>query len=186
MLSRLSTRDVTLVALFAALTAAGALVAIPVVGPVPFTLQVLFVLLAGLVLGPRLGPLSMVVYLLVGLVAPVYAGGTSGLGALFGPTGGYLWGFVASALLVGLVSRRLTTRRAPALFATALLGLLPIYGLGAAWLSVNLHTTDFAVIVVGGVLQFLPLDIVKAVLAGLAARAAFNLPLDLAAPSKSR
>ena len=61
------------------------------IGTVPFTLQVLFVLLASVLLGPRLAMLSVLAYLALGLVAPVYAGGTSGLGVLFGPTGGHLW-----------------------------------------------------------------------------------------------
>jgi len=67
--SSLSTRDLALAALFAALISVGALVSVPMFGPVPLTLQVLFVLLAGLVLGARLGALSVVAYLLVGLVA---------------------------------------------------------------------------------------------------------------------
>jgi len=97
--ARLNTHDITLVALFAALTAAGAWVALPIAGPVPFTLQVFFVLLTGLTLGPRLGSLSVLIYLLSGLIAPVYAGGSSGIGTLFGPAGGYLWGFVGGAAL---------------------------------------------------------------------------------------
>ena len=80
-MSRLTTRDIAYAALFAALIAAGAFIAIPL-GPVPLTLQVLFVLLAGLVLGPKVGALSVVTYLIAGLVAPVYAGATSGPGVL--------------------------------------------------------------------------------------------------------
>lgn len=58
-----------------------------VLRPIPFTLQVLFVLLAGLVLGPKLAAMSMVADVARGLVAPVYAGGASGLGTLIGPAG---------------------------------------------------------------------------------------------------
>ena len=61
-----------------------AFAAIPV-GSVPFTLQVYVVLLAGMVLGPRLAALGVAAYLLLGLLAPVYAGGGSGLGVLLGP-----------------------------------------------------------------------------------------------------
>ena len=71
----LTTRELTSAALFTALIAGGALVSIPI-GTVPFTLQVLFVLLAGMLLGPRLAALSVLAYLALGLVAPVYAGGT--------------------------------------------------------------------------------------------------------------
>ena len=100
---RLTTRELATAALFTAILAASAFVAIPV-GSVPFTLQVYVVLLAGMVLGPRLGVLSVLAYLVLGLVAPVYAGGASGLGALFGPTGGYLFGFIGAALVSGLIA----------------------------------------------------------------------------------
>ena len=111
MSERFSTRDLALAAMFAALTAVGALFAIPFFGPIPFTLQVFFVLLAGLVLGPRLAAMSMVAYVCVGLFAPVFAGGASGLGTLFGPAGGYIWGFVLGATLVGYLSQRLSRPR---------------------------------------------------------------------------
>ena len=185
-MTQASTRDLVLAALFASLTAAGALVALPALGPVPFTLQVFFVLLAGLVLGPRLGALSMVMYLLLGLVAPVYAGGLSGIAALVGPTGGYIVGFVLSPLVSGLAHRRLRLTGTPALFATGAAALLPIYGIGAAWLAVSLHSVSYRVILWGGVLQFVPLDLAKALAAALTARALLSLPLGLPAPQRSR
>jgi biotin transport system substrate-specific component len=132
-----TTRELTYAALFTALIAGGAFVTIPI-GTVPFTLQVLFVLLAGMLLGPRLAMLSVLAYLALGLVAPVYAGGTSGLGVLLGPTGGYLWGFVLAALATGAVSAH--GRASLARFiAAGLLGVAPIYALGAVWLAVQLH-----------------------------------------------
>ena len=165
----LTTRDFTLAALMAALTAVGAFVTVPL-GPVPFTLQPLFVMLAGLVLGWRLGALSMVIYLVVGLVAPVYHGGTSGIGVLVGPTGGYLWGFVVAAALTGALAQRLRSTSLRGLFAAAAAGLIPIYVLGAAWLAWQLHTTSFHVVIWSGVLEFLPLDVVKALLAAAVCR----------------
>jgi biotin transport system substrate-specific component len=185
-LPRFSTRDLVLAALFAALTAAGAFVALPVVGPVPFTLQVFFVLLAGFVLGPRLGTLSMIMYLLLGIVAPVYAGGLSGMAALVGPTGGYIVGFVLSPLVTGLARRRFPMIGTVSLFAIGAVALLPIYGIGAAWLAVSLHGASYQVILWGGVLQFVPLDLVKALAAALTARALVSLPLDLPEPQRSR
>lgn len=179
-----TTRDITYAALFAALIAVGALATIPL-GPVPFTLQVAFVLLAGLVLGPRLAGVSVAAYLALGLVAPVYAGGTSGVGVLFGPTGGYLWGFLLAAIVAGALSRRGNPSLAR-LVAASLAGLLPIYLLGATWLAIHLRTSSFAVIIVGGVLQFLPLDVVKAVAAALAARSLVSLPLGLPALQRDR
>ena len=172
----LATRNLTLAALFAALTAVGALVSIPLIGPVPFTFQVLFVLLAGMVLGPRLGALSMLAYIALGLVAPVYAQGASGVGALFGPAGGYLWGFVLGAALVGLLARS-AHGSVLRLFAAGLAGLVPVYVLGASWLAWQLGDGITRHLVWIGALQFLPLDIVKALAAALTARALASLPL---------
>ena len=185
-MSRFGTRDLVLAALFASLTAAGAHVTLPMAGPVPFTLQVFFVLLAGFVLGPRLGALSMILYLLLGLVAPVYAGGLSGFTALVGPTGGYIVGFVLSPLVTGLARGRPPIAGTLSLFALGAGALIPIYGLGAAWLALNLHSASYHVILWGGVLQFVPLDLVKALAAALTARALVSLPLDLPEPQRSR
>jgi biotin transport system substrate-specific component len=180
-LSALTTRTITLVAMFAALIAVGALVSVFAYGTVPFTLQALFVLLAGLVLGPRLGALSVVVYLLVGLVAPVYAGGTSGLGHLFGPSGGYLFGFVAAAALTGAIGQRLRKGNVVGSVLAGLAGLIPIYAIGATWLAWQLHTTSYNVVIWGGILKFLPFDAIKAVVAGLAVSALASLPVGLPA-----
>jgi biotin transport system substrate-specific component len=88
-------------AMFGAATAMGAYIMIPL-PPVPITLQTLFVVLAGALLGGRLGALSQVVYLLLGIIGlPVFHGGKGGLGILLGPTGGYLVGFIAAAYVVG-------------------------------------------------------------------------------------
>lgn len=171
-------------ALFTALISAGAFVTIPL-GPVPFTLQTLFVLLAGLVLGSRLGALSVVAYVVLGLVAPVYAGGTSGLGVLFGPTGGYLLGFVLGALVAGAVGRS-RDAGTPRLVVGGLAGLLPIYALGATWLAISLHATDLRLVLVGGVLQFLPFAIIKAVVAGVLAHALIKSPIGLPAALRGR
>ncbi len=182
-MSRTTTRELTYAAVFAALIAGGAFVALPI-GSVPFTLQVLFVLLAGMLLGPRLAALSTLAYLALGLVAPVYAGGTSGLGVLFGPTGGYLWGFVLAALVTGAVcgeDRTSLTR----FVGAGLLGLVPIYALGAVWLAAQLHIGMDAALVTG-VAPFVWLDVLKAVAAGLAARSVVSLPLGLPAPQRGR
>jgi biotin transport system substrate-specific component len=84
----------------ATLTAIGAIIRIPMI-PVPMTLQTYFVLLAGNLLGPVWGAVSMIVYLLLGLIGlPVFAGG-SGFGIVLSPTFGYLIGFPVSAYFVG-------------------------------------------------------------------------------------
>src|SRR3989338_2599379 len=90
-------------ALFAALTGAVAWFKIPLpFTPVPITLQTLMVLLSGAVLGAYYGGLSMIVYLILGAIGlPVFAGGSSGIPALLGPTGGYLLSYPVAAFVVG-------------------------------------------------------------------------------------
>lgn len=179
-----STRSLVLAALFAALIAVGGLFALPFWGPVPFTLQVFFVLLAGVVLGPRLGALAVVLYLLLGLVAPVYAQGTSGLGVLLGPTGGYLFGFVVAAALAGWVAGRRGGR--VRLFLATVVALAPIYALGATWLAWQLRIADVRTTLLEGVIPFVPVDLVKALAATLVASALISLRLGLGVPASSR
>jgi len=183
---RLDPRELALAALFAALISMGALISIPMVGPVPLTLQVFFVLLAGLVLGAQLAALSVTAYLVIGLVAPVYAQGASGLGALVGPAGGYLLGFVVGAWLVGWLMERLRPRTLPVLSLTASAGLVPIYALGALWLSLQLHVPTLHSVLWLGVAQFVPIDLVKVIATAGAARALISLPLGLPALAPPR
>ncbi|NLN07407.1 MAG: biotin transporter BioY [Firmicutes bacterium] len=95
-------------AFFAALTALLAYVTIPLPGGLPpVTGQSLAVMLSGLFLGARGGAVSQVVYLLLGISGlSVFAGGKSGLNALVGPTGGFIWGFVLGAYLTGKLTEK--------------------------------------------------------------------------------
>lgn len=143
---------------FAAATAVGAYVEVPH-HPVPFTLQTLFVLLAGAFLGPRNGAISMVTYLVVGaLGAPVFSSGGFGVAKLIGPTGGYLLAFPAAAAIVGLmVHRRLSLIRASIGMA---LGLLVIFTFGTIQLYFTL-LQDWASAVASGFLIFSWWDLLK-------------------------
>jgi biotin transport system substrate-specific component len=152
-------RQMVLAALFAALTAAGAFVAIPI-GPVPIVLQNLFVMLAALLLGPRWGLASVGVYLLAGAVGlPVFAGGTGGLARLAGPTGGYLVGYLPAVAVMGALAAR--GRGRVALDVAAMLaGEAVLYACGVGWLkTVTGMPLDKAVAV--GLLPFLPGDVLK-------------------------
>jgi len=182
----MTVRGLALAGLFAALTAVAAYASFPLFGPVPFSLQTMIVVLAGLVLGPALGALSMTVYLLLGLVAPVYAGGAIGIGVLAGPHGGYLVGFVVGAAVAGAVVRRRRPSTALGFAAAAALGLVPLYCLGAVWLAVSLGTLEPAVILWGGVVQFLPGEVVKVIAAALIARALVAAPIELPALARGR
>ncbi|WP_101295243.1 biotin transporter BioY [Halegenticoccus soli] len=95
--------NVARAALFAALMGAFAYVSFPnPLSPSPITLQVLGVFLAGIMLGPVWGAAAMVLYLAAGAVgAPVFAGGSSGIGPLVGFTAGYLWSYPIAAFVVG-------------------------------------------------------------------------------------
>lgn len=157
-------RNMVLAPLLAALTGASSLIAIPI-GPVPITLQSLFVLASGGILGARWGALSMALYLAMGVAGlPVFAGGTSGLGRLLGPTGGYLVGFVLAAALVGVLARGL--RGQAWLLLATLAGLALVYAMGSIWLSLVGRIPMSKALMVG-VLPFLPADLVKAFLAAL-------------------
>ena len=127
------------VALFATLTAVGAYIVLPLPFiPVPFTLQLFFAILSPLVLGARYGALSQIVYLALGVVGiPVFAGGTSGLGVLLGPTGGFLVGFVVGAYVVGKLHNALDGRVGSIAqgVVAGMGGLIAIHGLGAFWLA---------------------------------------------------
>jgi len=121
--------------LFAALIAAGAFLAVPI-GPVPIVLQNLFVLLAGLLLGPRWGLAGVGIYLLAGALGlPVFAGGTGGIGRILGPTGGYLLAYLPAVWIVGIISRQ-ANGRVVGDIAAMVLGTLVIYALGVPHLKV--------------------------------------------------
>jgi biotin transport system substrate-specific component len=99
-------KNFLLAAFFAVLTAVGGLLSIPI-PPIPFTLQVFFVLMSGLLLGPKYGPLSQILYIAMGLIGlPVFAGGRGGLQHVFSPSFGFLIGFVAASWLAGFLAFR--------------------------------------------------------------------------------
>lgn len=171
----LNAATMTRVALMAAVTAVAAQITVPI-EPVPFTFQVLAVILSGLLLGPRYGPLAMAVYLFVGAVGvPVFAGFKGGLGIIFGDTGGYLLAYPLAAAVAGLAAHAVARDpRRRALLAGLLCGcaaLVVIYVLGATWLSVIAGLSPAAALATG-VLPFVVLDLVKVVLAALVAVAA--------------
>jgi biotin transport system substrate-specific component len=118
-------RMMSLVPLCAALSAAGAFIKIPL-WPVAITLQTFFVILSGIILGPRYGALSQLVYLILGLLGlPVFSGG-GGLSYIMRPSFGYLIGFIAAPLAVGLfVENKVLTHKVVCI--AALIGTAVIY-----------------------------------------------------------
>lgn len=129
--TRLRTRDLTYIALFAVLMAVCAWITIPMT--VPFTLQIFAVFAALATLGGRRGTYAVAVYLLLGAVGlPVGAGFQGGLGWLLGTTGGYIVGFLCIALIYWLITARLG-ESLPVSIAASVLGLLVCYLFGTAW-----------------------------------------------------
>ncbi|WP_337959026.1 biotin transporter BioY [Rubrobacter calidifluminis] len=171
------TRTLTRAALMAAVTAVSAQITVPLpFTPVPFTLQVVAVVLSGLLLGWRAGALAQIVYLVVGAIGvPVFAGFSGGLGPILGPTGGYLLSYPVAAALAGLAAGAAAgSNRRKALWACSLSGTLAlcaIYAAGAAWLAAVTHLSPTAALA-QGVLPFVPFDLAKVLLAALTATAA--------------
>ncbi len=130
----LHTKDAAMIAVCAAVMAVCSWISIP--AAVPFTMQTFGVFLAVGLLGGRNGTLAVVIYLLLGAAGlPVFSGFTGGIGHLFGATGGYIIGFVFSALLMWLMERFLG-RSLKALVASMIAGLLVCYAFGTAWFMV--------------------------------------------------
>jgi len=164
-----SLRGLAYAALFGALTAVGAYIMIPL-PPVPITLQTLFVNLSGALLGGSLGALSQVVYILLGVIGlPVFAGGKSGIGVLFGPTGGYLIGFVAGAWVIGKLTKLRPKSGLLWIMGSMATGIAVVYLIGLLQLMV-VAKLSLAKAVAAGLLQPLPGDIVKIVVAALICR----------------
>lgn len=125
----LKTKDMILCAMFTTLTAAGAFIRIPI-PLVPFTLQFLFTMLAGLLLGPKLGAISVLIYLFLGLAGlPIFAEG-GGIYYIFKPSFGYLIGFLAGTYVTGKIAGVATRPSYKRLLAASFAGLFLVYCLG--------------------------------------------------------
>jgi len=171
-------RKLALAAAMAALTGLMAQVRVPLPwSPVPLTGQTLAVLLAGVLLGRWWGGASQVLYVMLGAAGlPWFTGWTGGASAVFGPTGGYLLGFVAAALFIG----HATDRVAGARHFAALLGLMLaaefvlIHGPGLLQLGLWLNLVQGKAVGLGqvlwmGTIPFVAGDVIKAVLAAVIA-----------------
>jgi biotin transport system substrate-specific component len=163
-----SLKYMILASLFAALTGLGAFLVIPVY-PVPFTLQTLFTYLSAMLLGRKIGVLSQMIYLFLGLVGlPVFAAGKAGPGVLLGPTGGYLWGFVISAYVIGYLVERRNKQNIWDFIGAGIIGLLVInlFGVFQLYLVTKL---SLKAVLLTGVLPFIVGDFIKIVAASFVA-----------------
>lgn len=181
------TKKIVFTALFAALISVGAYIAVPV-GPVPITLQTLFITLAGLLGGRSIGVSSVIIYLLLGLVGlPVFSGGTGSLAHLIGPTGGYLFASIPAVYIAGLfgdAAAKKTLRKKIAevhgvpnsaverknsnnmwsfilYSAGAATAILITYAAGVPWLKLSLGLTSWSKAFAVGMAPFIIGDLLK-------------------------
>ena len=149
------------VVFFVLATALGAYVRIPVPGsPVPITLQTFFVLLSGAILGKRLGVLSQAAYIFLGAAGlPIFQGYAFGVSHIFGPTGGYLVGFMAASFLTGKMLEKGTSVFYKIL-ASFIVASAVLYTLGVLWL-ISIYRISLVNAVAIGVLPFISVEIVK-------------------------
>ncbi|HWI48862.1 MAG TPA: biotin transporter BioY [Rummeliibacillus sp.] len=129
----MKSKTIAFAALFAALTSVGAFIKIPI-PYIPFTLQILFVYMAGALLGPKLGFISQLSYVLIGLVGvPVFTEG-GGPSYIFKPTFGYLIGFVFGAFANGWLIQKFNLNKIYSIFFANIVTLLIVYFFGCTWL----------------------------------------------------
>jgi biotin transport system substrate-specific component len=159
-----------LTGLFAALTAIGAYISIPI-GPAPITLQLLFTIMSGIFLGSNLGALSQILYTAMGLIGlPVFAGGVGGFSYIFAPSFGYVIGFIAAAYVVGKILENDEKPSYAKIFTACILGVAVIYAIGYPYLYMVLAKINGAPVTLAGLLKpavliFLPGDLLKSLTA---------------------
>lgn len=165
--SKGKTYDMVYIGVFAVLMAICSWISIPMT--VPFSLQTFAVFLAVGVLGGKRGTITVLIYILLGLIGiPVFSGFSGGIGVLMGNTGGYIIGFVFSALVMWAVEK-LLGRSTWALALAMVLGLLTCYAFGTVWFMA-VYMSKTGAIGLGAVLgwcviPFIIPDIIKIALA---------------------
>lgn len=160
----MKTKNMVLCAVFAAILSVLAVITIPI-GPVPITLAFLGVMLTGIVLGPKLGSISVFVYLLLGCIGlPVFSGFKGGFQVLLGPTGGYAWSYIIMAFIIGFMTKKLPHKKWLSLlkiFFSCIVGIIVGYAAGTIQF-IAITNTGLAASLALCVLPFIPFDIAKA------------------------
>ena len=127
--------DIVFIALFSALIAVCAQISIPTT--IPFTLQTLAIFIASALLGLKRGTLSTLIYILLGVVGvPVFANFSGGIGCLVGPTGGYIVGFIFTAIIIGIMTDILG-KKIWVLALSMVIGMAICYVFGTAWFCIS-------------------------------------------------
>lgn len=171
-MKKTNTQKFIICSLFAAMLVVGAFVKIPI-PPVPVTLQTLFVLLSGMVAGPRLGMCSVLIYIGLGLIGlPVFAGGVGGPESIMMPTFGYVIGFVPAACAAGVISgKAVNTSFLTAAFVS--MGIIYLFGMVYYLLIQKIVIevyVDFSAFILGFFVLSIPKDIVVCFISAIIAR----------------
>lgn len=166
-------RKIVFVALFAALISVFGIISVPVPGtPIPIVLQNMLVILTSLILGAKLGVLSVALFLFAGLIGlPVFSGGGGGLARILGPTGGFLYGYLLASFTSGLIVGKSETDKKTQilrLFVASFLGFAVLYIPGIIHFMLVLNKT-FSQTLKLAVLPYLIPDTAKACIAPLIA-----------------
>lgn len=173
-MKKLNAKSLILCSLFSALIAIGAFIKIPI-PMVPFTLQVLFITLAGLLLGPKLGVISVGIYIILGLVGlPIFTNG-GGPGYILKPTFGYLIGFLISVYIIGHITKKYKNPSLKRLIIASLSGLTIVYIIGMIYyyfisnFYLNIPITVTKVLIYC-CLVFIPGDITSCIISSIIAK----------------
>ena len=159
----------TTAAVFAALLCVLSPIVIPLSGPIPFAMQIFAVMLCAVTLDWTAAQLSVLVYLGLGLFLPIFSGGNTGLSAIPGPTGGYIWSYLLMVPVIALFRRIPVKRRGLEYllaFAGCLAGIVVCYVCGTAQFSL-VTGSDFAHSLSVCVVPFVGFDLIKAAAATL-------------------
>lgn len=178
--SAFGTREITKMALLAALLCVSAYITIPLgFTPASLTLQTMIVNLIAILLTPMESFITLLVYILIGAVGvPIFSGGQGGLGKLFGPTGGYIFAFLAAAPAMSftkkyfiaaaekVVKNTSVARIAACTVNAILVGMVIVYLIGTVYMKFTLNRGWMDVLLMA-VIPFIPLDIAKCILASV-------------------
>lgn len=158
----MKTRDLVIIAVFTALMCVLAPLSIPLTGQVPISLATLVVMLMGVVLGAKKSSIAVCLYIIIAIIGvPVLAGYRSGVSAVFGPTGGYIWGYIPLAYMSGALSNKFEGKKDIIYTVLGMLiGTVILYTLGTIWYIYFTKTKVLAAIL-ACVTPFIPGDIVK-------------------------
>lgn len=169
-----------LTAIFTSLTAIGTFISIPI-GPVPITAQSFFVILSGILLGPKLGALSQTLYLFLGIIGmPIFSGFTGGLQAIYRPSFGFLIGFVFASYTAGKLIEDFKNITITKILISSIVSTMVIYIFGLPYMYYILNFLTDSHMSIGSVFKFgfilfLPGDILKIIILSIIGRRILGL-----------